>query len=203
MRWHCSGSTLRALLRSMRCNVRRTCCLSLNRAQFKFDAVPPDLALNTAGQFRHATQAWQSYAESGETTHELPRTDGGDHRSVLSLGRNRRRRGNRAGAGLRAPVRTDDRQLLGRSDAGHALCVVVDLRRGRAVPRLAGRAADTRRVCQRDHLGRRQSGSGARTGRVADGDQATERRRRRLLQCKLGTSVRKSYSSRRHGSRCC
>ena len=50
-----------------------------------------------------------------------------------------------------------------------------------------------RRVCECDDAGRRQSGSGARAGRIAGGDQAAQRRRRRVLQCQLGASVRKSH----------
>ena len=172
--------------------------LPLNPQQF--DAVAPDLALNTAVSFATNT-SWQSYG--GETTLSYLVADGGDHRPVVPLRRDRRRRGDRAGAWLRAPLGADDRQFLGRSDADHALCAAADLRRRRAVPGLAGRAADARRLCQRDDAGRRQSGSGARAGRVAGGDQAAERRWRRLLQCQLGASVRESDCPRPACSRCC
>ena len=51
----------------------------------------------------------------------------------------------------------DGRQFLGRSHPLHALHPAADLRRLRAVPGLAGRAADARRLCRRDDARRRQA----------------------------------------------
>ena len=50
----------------------------------------------------------------------------------------------RADPGLRAPLGRDDRQLLGRPDADHALHPAAALVRARAGPRLPGRRADVR-----------------------------------------------------------
>ena len=111
-----------------------------------FPPVPPDLALNTAVSFATNT-SWQSYA--GETTLSyLTQMAGITVQSFLSA-RRRHRRGHRPDPRLRAPLGGDHRQFLGRSDPRDALRAAADLRRRRAVPRLAGRAADARRLRRR------------------------------------------------------
>ena len=118
--------------------------LPLNPQQF--DAMSPDLALNTAVSFATNT-SWQSYG--GETTlGYLSQMAGIIVQSFLS-----------AATGIAVAIalvrgfarRSSpyDRQLLGRSDAHHALCAAADLHRRRPDPGLAGRAADLRRHMSR------------------------------------------------------
>ena len=59
------------------------------------------------------------------------------------------------------------------------------------IPRLAGRAAEPRRLCRCHHAGRRQANA-RRSGRLADRDQAARHQWRRLLECQFGRSVRES-----------
>ena len=136
---------------SSRCN-HATCAESPAAQSAPIRCRYADLALNTAVSFATNT-SWQSYG--GETTLSYLRRWRVSPFSPSCLP-DRRRRGHRAGAWFHPPVFTDDRQLLDRSYADHALCAAADLRRGHAFPRLAGCAADTRQLCQRDDLGRRQ-----------------------------------------------
>ena len=61
----------------------------------------------------------------------------------------------------------DDRQFLGRSDPLHALHPAADLDRRRPVLRLAGHAAESRRLCRGDDARRRQADDRAGPGRLA------------------------------------
>ena len=192
MRSRCFGFTSSASSRSTLLQ-RLQNLLPLNPQQF--DAVAPDLALNTAVSFATNT-SWQSYG--GETTLSyLSQMAGITVQSFLS--------GATGVAVAIALVRGFARrsaQTIGNFWVDLTritlyvllpICVVAG-----AVPGLAGRAANARRLCQRDDAGRRQSGPGARAGRLAGGDQAAERRRRRLLQRQLGASVREPDGAGRH-----
>ena len=111
-----------------------------------------------------------------------------------SFGRNRYCRGDRAGARLHAPFVA---QTIGNFWVDLTritlyvllpICVVAALFLvWQGVPQTFGR------ICHATTLEGAQSGSGARAGRIAGGDQAAQRRRRRLLQCQLGASVRKPH----------
>ena len=83
------------------------------------------------------------------------------------------------------------RQFLGRCDALHALCAAADLHRLRAVPRLAGHAADAGRLCRSHDAGGRQADHRGRPGCVAGRDQDARHQWRRLLQCQCRASLRK------------
>ena len=78
-------------------------------------------------------------------------------RPELPLGGDRHRARGRADPRLRPRLGAHHRQFLGRSHPLHALRPAADLRRLRAVPGLAGHAADARRLCRRDDAGRRQA----------------------------------------------
>ena len=93
---------------------------------------------------------------------QLSLADGGHHGAVVPLLRERHRRGDCARARLRPPLGTNGRQFLGRSDPGHALRAVADLRRRDALSRLAGRAANVRALYRGDDPRRRPSGPRAR-----------------------------------------
>ena len=163
--------------------------LPLNPQQF--DAVAPDLALNTAVSFATNT-SWQSYG--GETTLSyLSQMAGITVQSFLS--------GATGVAVAIALVRGFARrsaQTIGNFWVDLTritlyvllpICVVAGLFLvWQGVPQTLGA------YVERDDAGRRQSGSGARAGRLAGGDQAAERRRRRLLQRQLGASVREPDS---------
>ncbi len=106
-------------------------------------AVAPDLAFNTAVSFVTNTN-WQNYG--GESTMSLSRADARPDASELPLGGDRHRARGRADPRLRARVGEDGRQFLGRCHALHALHPAAGLHSVRAVPRLAGHAADARRL---------------------------------------------------------
>ena len=149
----------------------------------------PDLALNTAVSFATNT-SWQSYG--GETTlSHLSQMAGITVQSFLSgatgvavalaLVRGFARRSAQTIGNFWVDVTRITLYVL------LPICVVAGLFLvWQGVPQTL------RRVCERDDAGRRQSGSGARAGRIAGGDQAAQRRRRRVLQCQLGASIRKS-----------
>ena len=61
-----------------------------------------------------------------------------------------------------------------------------------ALLRVAGRAADSERLCRRDDARGREADDRARTGRLAGSDQDSRHQRRRLLQRQLRTPLRES-----------
>ena len=151
--------------------------------------VTPDLAFNTAVSFVTNTN-WQSYG--GETTMsyltQMARAD----RAELRLGGDRHRAGGCADPRLRPPVGQGHRQLLGRSDALHALHPAADLVRRGALPRLAGHAAELQRLCRCDDPRGREADDRAGPGRLADRHQDARHQRRRLLQRQRRASLRES-----------
>ena len=94
------------------------------------------------------------------------------------------------------------RQLLGRSDPLHALRAAADLDRRRAVPRLAGRAAEPRRLRRCDHARRRQADAQPGPGGLADRHQAARHQRRRLLERQLGAALTRTRRRSATSSRC-
>ena len=118
-------------------------------------AVATDLSFNTAVSFITNTN-WQNYG--GESTlsylTQMARPDASEFR----LGGDRHRAWrSRSSAASRGASIEDHRQFLGRSHPLHALHPAADLRRLRARSRLAGHAADARRLCRGDDAGRRQA----------------------------------------------
>ena len=123
-------------------------------------------------------------------------------RAELRVGGDRHGGARRADPRLRAHARARRRQLLGRSDAQHALRAAAAVDRAGAVPRVAGRRADVRRATRPRSCstptdapptarhGRRAGRIALGPGRLADRDQAARHQRRRLLQRELGASVR-------------
>ena len=133
---------------------------------------------------------------------ELPGADGRADLPQLRLCRHRHRARHRPGARLRAPHREDDRQLLGRPGALHAVDPAAALARPGAGARLAGRAAELPPVRACDDGRRRRADHPAGTGRVAGSDQAARHQRRRLLQRQLGASVREPDAALQPAWRC-
>ena len=148
----------------------------------------PDLAFNTSVSFETNTN-WQNY--SGETAASYL-----TQIAVLAV-----RNFTSAATGLAVAIalvrgpdpaeREDARQLLGRPDPRHPLHPAADLLRRRALPRLAGRAADaaTRRSRRTTLQGAQQTIA---LGPIAsqECDQGAGQQRRRLLQRQLGPPVR-------------
>ena len=114
-------------------------------------AVAPDLSLNTAISFATNT-SWQSYG-------------GGGHL-----------RGRRADPRFRSPRIRNDRQFLGRFDAGDTLSAAAHPRAGDADPGLARCTAEFLGADRRDNAGGGDAGHLARPGRVAGGREAAQRR---------------------------
>ena len=154
-----------------------------------FDAVPPDLAFNTAVSF--ITNAnWQAYG--GETTmSHLTQMLGLTAEQLPQFGGRYGSR-DRGHQGHRARRNKDHRQFLGRSDARDALSLPAALHRRRADLRRARRPADAAGVRRGHDAGRRETGHFARSGGEPGGDQADRHERRRLLQRQLRPSLRKS-----------
>ena len=139
------------------------------------------------GQLHHQHQL----AELRRRRHAVvPHADARPHAPELPVGGDRHRARGRAHPRLRARVGEDGRQFLGRYHPLHALHPDADLRRRRAVPGLAGHAADARPLCRRHHAGRRQADHRGRPGRLADRDQDARHQWRRLLQRQCRASVR-------------
>ena len=147
----------------------------------------PISSFNTAVSFITNTN-WQNYG--GEGTMSYLVADARPHASELPVGGDRHRAGARAHPRLRARLDEDGRQFLGRYHPLHALHPDADLRRLRAVPGLAGHAADARPLCRRHHAGRRQADHRGRPGRLAGRDQDARHQWRRLLQRQRRASVR-------------
>ncbi len=124
-------------------------------------AVAESLAFNTSVSFTTNTN-WQSYVPNDD---ELSRADGRSDGAQFRIGGDRRCAGDRAGTRVRATLGTAHRQFLGRSDARHALRAAADFDRGRAVLRLAGHAAEPRRLHRSDDA--RGGKAGHRAGAVA------------------------------------
>ncbi len=162
----------------------RSCC-RCNPAGL--GAVDPLLAFNTAVSFSTNTN-WQNY--TGETTmsyltqmaglafHNFASAAVGVVLAVALI------------RGAHAPQCAAPGQLLGGRDALHALYPAADLLRLRAVPGLAGRAAELQRLHPGDgHSGLRADDC-AGAGRLAGSDQDVRHERWRLLQRQLGASLR-------------
>ncbi len=122
--------------------------------------------------------------------HELPRPDGGTHGAQLRLRRHGHRAGGCADPRLCPPVGQGHRQFLGRSGALHPLRPAADLHRRRPVLRLAGHAAESRRLYRGDDARRRQAGHRPGTGCLPGSHQDAGHQRWRLLQRQLRPSVR-------------
>ena len=151
------------------------------------DRRPWDLSFNTAASFVTNTN-WQFYG--GETTMSyFSQMAGLAVQNFLS-----------AAVGIAVCIAVirgfarrstrRPRQLLGRRHADAALRAAADLRRRRAVPRLAGRAAEPRRLPDGRHDRRRRADARPRPGRLAGDHQGARDQRRRLLQRQRGASVR-------------
>ena len=151
--------------RFMRCSGCRPCCRSTRRA---VERSAPDLAFNTSISFITNTN-WQSYTPettmsylaqmAGLTVHNFVSAATG---IALALALIR---------GFARRSAQDGRQFLGRSDPLHALRAAADLDRRGAVLRLAGHAAEPRRLHRRDDARRRQADHRARPGRLAGSHQ--------------------------------
>ncbi len=132
-------------------------------------AVAPEVSFNTAVSFATNTN-WQAYA--GESTMSYLTQMLALDRAELRVGRDRDGGARRADPRLRAAQARDDRQLLGRPDAQHALRPAAALARPRARPRLAGRRADASRPYAVAHCSlrrRRRRQHGRRPGRSRSG----------------------------------
>ena len=144
-------------------------------------------------QHRHQLHHQHQLAELWWREHAvLSRADARPHPPELPVGGDRHRARRRADPRLRARVGQDGRQFLGRYHPLHALHPHPDLHPLRAVPRLAGHAADAWRLCRCDDAGRRQADHRGRPRRLADCHQDARHQWRRLLQCQRRPSVRES-----------
>ena len=108
-----------------------------------FPNVPQVLAWNTAASFTTNTN-WQNYG--GEATMSYLTQMIGPGHAQLHLRGHRHRLGRRAGARPGAPLGQRHRLLLGRPGPLHALRPAAHLLRLRALPGLAGRAAELQRL---------------------------------------------------------
>ncbi len=148
---------------------------------------PPDLAFNTAVSFVTNTN-WQNYG--GESTMSyLVQMAGLTVQNFVSAATGIAL----AVALIRGFARRSATDIgnfwadLTRCDALHP---AADLRRLHAVPRLAGRAAEPRRLRRRHDARGRAADHRPGAGRLAGGDQDARHQRRRLLQRQLGASLR-------------
>ena len=165
------------------------------------DAHPGDAAVQPGGAIRGRVGPLLQYG--GELHHQhqlaelrrrehavLSRADARPDAPELPVGGDRHRARCGADPRLCARIDEDHRQFLGRCHPLHALHPAADLHRLRALPRLAGHAADARPLCRGDDAGRRQADHRGRPGRLADRDQDARHQRRRLLQRQRRPSVR-------------
>ena len=150
-------------------------------------AVAPDLAFNTAVSFITNTN-WQNYGGEGTMSY-LTQMLGLTHQNFLSAA---------TGIALAVALIRGFARASAKTIGNFwvditrctlyillPICVVV-----RAVPGLAGRAADARRLCRRHHAGRRQADHRGRPGRLAGRHQDARHQWRRLLQRQRRASVR-------------
>ena len=132
-------------------------------------AVSADSAFNTAVSFATNTN-WQGYG--GETTMSyLTQMLGLTVQNFVSAARRHGGAG-RVHPRVRAPLRADDRQLLGRPHPEHAVHPAAALARPRPRARVPGRRADLRPVCQ----GRRRPAHDLRGAGEGQGRQSRPRR---------------------------
>ena len=172
--------------------------------------------LQHGGELRHEHELAELHRRDD---HELSHADGRPHGPELRVGGGGHGRAGGAHPGIRAPIRRDDRQFLGRSHAHHAVHPLAALLRLRAGPRLAGRRADLRPVreghrraahelrradhrhgwqarARREGPAKDQEVDADRAahrrgaGRLPDRHQAARDQRRRLLQRQLRPPVR-------------
>ena len=187
--------------------IRSPCCCSTSAAfssSMRCMRAAGDLPFNPAGPVRRRARSVVQYrgqlhhqhqlAELRRRKHDvLPRADARADASELPVGRDRHRA--RRGADPRLCARTRCRRSAisgsispaARSTSCCRSAIVL-----RAVPGLAGHAADARRLCRRDDARRRQADHRARAGRLADRDQDARHQWRRLLQRQCRASVRES-----------
>ena len=150
-------------------------------------AVAPSLAFNTAVSFVTNTN-WQSYG--GETTMSyLTQMAGLTVHNFVSAAT-----GIALAVALIRGFARRSAQTIGNFWVDLTRCTLYILLPLSIVvgagARLAGRAAEPRRLYRGDDAGRRQAGHRAGPGRLAGGDQDARHQRRRLLQRQLGASVR-------------
>ena len=109
-------------------------------------------------QYRRQLHVEHQLAELRRREHdELSHPDGGADDAELRLRRDGHRARHRARSGLCACLGQDGRQFLGRPDAVHVVRAAAAFDCRGALPRLAGRAAEHRALCRRDHAGRRDA----------------------------------------------
>ena len=172
------------------------CCRSIRQSN---RPVPADLAFNTAVSFATNTN-WQNYG--GESTLSYLTPDGGlTTQNFVS-----------AATGIALADRADPR-LCARS-ANTVGNFWVDLTRSTlyvllplsivlgAVPGLAGRAAEPRRLCRCNHARGRQADVEPGPGGLADRHQAARHQRRRLLERQLVASPTRTRRRSAISSRC-
>ena len=160
-----------------------------------FDAVPADLAFNTSISFITNTN-WQNYG--GETTmSHLTQMLGLTVHNFLSAATGLAMAFALVRA-LRALVRDDGRQFLGRYDPRRSLYPAADLDRRRSRFRRARRAADAGRLGRRHDARRRQADHLDRPDGEPGSDQGARHQRRRLHERQFGASVRESQRLDEH-----
>ena len=151
-------------------------------------AVAEDLVLQHRDQLHHQYQL----AELRRRKHAvLSGADARPDAPEFPVGRDRHCARGGADPRLLPFLDAHHRQFLGRCDALYALCAAADLHRLRAVPGLAGHAADAWRLCRCHDAGRRQADHRGRPGGLAGRDQDAGHQWRRLLQRQCRASVRK------------
>ena len=160
-------------------------------------AVEESLAFNTAMSFITNTN-WQSYVPettmsylvqmAGLTVHNFVSAATGIALAIALI------------RGFARRSAQSDRQFLGRSDPLHALRPAADLDRRRAVLRLAGHAAEPRRLHRGDDARRRQAGHRPRAGGLAGSHQDARHQWRRLLQRQFRASVREPERDHQSGA---
>ena len=166
-----------------------------------FGAVGPALSFNTIVSFVTNTN-WQNYG--GETTMSYFSQIGVlTVPAVRERGR-RHRRGDRDDAGLRSPELADDRQLLGRHHALHALRPAAHRVRRRHHHRRLGRRADPRRPGHHPQLAeRRHPDHRARPRGLHGADHAARDQRRRVLQRRPASTPSRTRPGSRTSSTSC
>ena len=164
------------------------------------DAVSPDLAFNTSVSFITNTN-WQSYVP--ETTMSyLTQMAGLTVHNFVSAAT-----GIALAVALVRGFARRSAQTIGNFWVDLTRCVFYILLpavdRRWVVLRLAGHAAEPRRLYRRDDAGRRQAGHRPGTGGFAGSHQDAGHQWRRLLQRQLGASVREPDGADQLRSRCC
>ena len=147
----------------------------------------PDLSFNTAMSFITNTN-WQNYAPEATVSYFSNMVALAMHNWMSAADGHRGCHRHRAR--LRPALGERARQLLGGHDPRHALRPAADLPGLRAVPGLAGRAAELRALHAGDDAGGREADHRAGAGGLAGSHQDAGHQRRRLLQRQLRASLR-------------